>query len=217
MAPEKTVCSDVGDYENIISQIKEVISTRIVVDETGQIAEIHVLASEGRNPKQVVRDIESALMVKFGINIDHKKISVAQMQDENNFNPGLEVRSKVVGITTLLSGKIIEARVQLKIGDDIYEGCISGPGTSGNRLRLVSQATVSALEGYLKGTCSILTEEIASLTLSGRQVMVATISLVTNIGEEQLVGAVFVNHDEGQAVVKATLAAVNRRMSLLLE
>lgn len=215
MADEKTVNSSVPEYESAVCQIREVISARIVADETGKILEIHVLAGAGRSPKQVVRDIESVFMVRYGLSIDYKKISVAQMKDEDNVNSGLEVRPRVVGVTVLLSGRKTEAKVQLEIGSEIYEGCATGPSTLGNKLRLVSQATVIALEEYLKGTCNILTEDIGLITLSGSQAVVVSITLVTNIGEERLVGSVFVKQDAREATVKATLAAVNRRMALL--
>src|SRR5881296_2922362 len=47
----------------------------------GEISEIHVLAQTDIPPKQVVRNIESALMAQLGVRIDHRKISVAQTAD----------------------------------------------------------------------------------------------------------------------------------------
>ncbi len=38
---------------------------------------IHVLVMGATSPKQVVRNIECALMAQFGMRIDHRKISVA--------------------------------------------------------------------------------------------------------------------------------------------
>jgi hypothetical protein len=155
-------------------------------------------------------------MAQFGISIDHKKISVAQMQDEEGGRPGSEVRPKVTGVTVLSGRRTTEARVQLEIGRDVYEGTASGPSTANNKLRVISLATLLALENYLKGTCNLVTEDITEITLARRQAITASVSLVTNIGEERLIGAAFINHDEREAAVKATLAAVNRRMALLL-
>ncbi len=216
MTFERTANSRVADYEDIIRQIKDVISARVVTDDMGGITEIHVLSDSSRSPKQIVRDIESAFMAQFGISVDHKKISVAQMQDEELTCSDLEIRPKLAGVTVLSGRRTTEARVQLEIGGNIYEGVASGPSTANNKLRVISSATITALEDYLKGTCGLLTEDIAVLTLAGRQAIAASVSLVTNIGEERLIGAAFVNNDEREAAVKATLAAVNRRMSLLL-
>lgn len=213
---EKLANTRISDYEDIIRQIRDVISARIVTDSLGEIAEIHVLAGSGRGPKQIVRDIESAFMAQFGVSIDHKKVSVAQMQDDETPHQNPETRPKVASVTVLSRGRTTEARVQLEIGDDIFEGSASGPSTSNNKLRLISQATVLALEEYMKGTCNIVTEDITVITLARRQAIAVSVSLVTNIGEERLIGAAFLNDDEREAAVKATLAAVNRRMALLL-
>ncbi len=216
MTSDRLVNEQLADCEEIIRQIKDVISARIVTGNSGEISEIHVLAGSSRSPKQVVRDIESAFMAQFGLSVDHKKISVAQMQEEEGTRPATEVRPKVVSVTVLTGGRTTEARVQLEIGGENYEGVAAGPSTANNNLRLVSQATVTSLENYLKGTCNIVLEDVAVLTLAKRQAIAASVSLVTNIGEERLIGAAFLNHDEREAAVKATLAAVNRRMALLL-
>ena len=67
--------------ENLISSLTGVMSARIVVTPQGEISEIHVLTAGEVPPKQVVRNIESALMAQLGVKIDHRKISVAQTAD----------------------------------------------------------------------------------------------------------------------------------------
>ena len=67
--------------ENLISSLTGVMSARIVVTPQGEISEIHVLTAGEVQPKQVVRNIESALMAQLGVKIDHRKISVEQTAD----------------------------------------------------------------------------------------------------------------------------------------
>jgi len=67
--------------ENLISSLTGVLSARIVVTPQGEISEIHVLTAGEVQAKQVVRNIESALMAQLGVKIDHRKISVAQTAD----------------------------------------------------------------------------------------------------------------------------------------
>ena len=216
MAVEKSLDNMIVDYEDMIRQIRDVISARIVTDNAGGITEIHVLAGSARGPKQVVRDIESAFMAQFGVSIDHKKISVAQMREDDSLRQGPELRPKVTSVTVLSKGRTMEARVQLGIGEENFEGIASGPNTANNKLRLISQATALAIEEYMKGICNIVTEDITTIVLSRRSAVAVCIALVTNLGEERLIGAAFTNDDEREAAVKATLAAVNRRMALLL-
>jgi hypothetical protein len=42
------------------------------------VSEIHILAQSGLAPKQIVRNIESALLAQLGLRVDHRKISIAQ-------------------------------------------------------------------------------------------------------------------------------------------
>src|SRR6266705_1126874 len=67
--------------ENLIASLTGVLSTRVVVTPLGEVSEIHVLTLSDVQPKQVVRNIESALMAQLGMKIDHRRISVAQTAD----------------------------------------------------------------------------------------------------------------------------------------
>jgi hypothetical protein len=64
--------------ENLITGLTGVLSARIVVTPLGEVSEIHVLTTSDVQPKQVVRNVESALMAQLGMKLDHRKISVAQ-------------------------------------------------------------------------------------------------------------------------------------------
>ncbi|PYP39070.1 MAG: hypothetical protein DMD48_07935 [Gemmatimonadetes bacterium] len=67
--------------ENLITGLTGVLSARVVVTPLGEVSEVHVLTKSDIAPKQVVRNIESALMAQLGFKIDHRKISVAQTAD----------------------------------------------------------------------------------------------------------------------------------------
>src|SRR5207302_2098676 len=67
--------------ENLIASLTGVLSARVVVTPLGEVSEVHVLTMADTQPKQVVRNIESALMAQLGLKIDHRKISVAQTAD----------------------------------------------------------------------------------------------------------------------------------------
>src|SRR5207245_5500320 len=66
---------------DLIASRTGVLSTRVVVTPQGEISEIHVLTASDVQAKQVVRNIESALMAQLSVKIDHRKISVAQTAD----------------------------------------------------------------------------------------------------------------------------------------
>lgn len=64
--------------EKLLTELEGVGSLKIVPDGHGGIDEVHVLSSSSLSAKQIVRNIESALLAEFGLQIDHRKISIAQ-------------------------------------------------------------------------------------------------------------------------------------------
>ena len=69
---------NVREAEKLIESLTGVLSSRIVTDRSGDIQEVHVLTNEEVSPKQTVRNVESALLARLDIPLDHRKISVAQ-------------------------------------------------------------------------------------------------------------------------------------------
>src|SRR5688572_28638644 len=67
--------------ENLLTSLEGILSARVVTTPLGEVSEIHVLASSGLSPKQLVRNIESALLAHLGLRVDHRKISIAQTAD----------------------------------------------------------------------------------------------------------------------------------------
>jgi hypothetical protein len=64
--------------ENLLTSLEGVLSARVVTTPLGEVSEIHILAQSGLAPKQIVRNIESALLAQLGLKVDHRKISIAQ-------------------------------------------------------------------------------------------------------------------------------------------
>jgi len=67
--------------ENLLTTLEGILSARVVTTPLGEVSEVHVLAQSGLAPKQLVRNIESALLAQLGLRIDHRKISIAQTAD----------------------------------------------------------------------------------------------------------------------------------------
>ena len=64
--------------ENLLTSLEGILSARVVTPPLGEVSEVHILAQAGLAPKQLVRNIESALLAQLGLKIDHRKISIAQ-------------------------------------------------------------------------------------------------------------------------------------------
>src|SRR5687768_15481468 len=51
---------------------------------TNALTEIHVVAAPGRAPKQIVRDIQSLAQAGYGLEVDHRNVSIVQLAGESD-------------------------------------------------------------------------------------------------------------------------------------
>jgi hypothetical protein len=199
-----------GDIEAIICRLKDIIAVSVVADAAGDLAEIHVLASGGRSPKQVVRDVESALMARLGVAVDHKKISVAQVADGSPRHD--HSRLKFTDVSISLNGSHTEATVRLAKDGAICSGAASGTSSQTAQMKLIAEATLQAIAESGLTSAGITLEGVEEIPLGSRKVAVVLINMLTDRGEEPLAGSSVVKQDIWKGVVNATLDAVNRRL-----
>src|SRR5688572_19680558 len=67
-------------FEADLQKVAGVKSARVVAN--GNLQEIHILANSERSPKQIVRDIQSLATAGFGFAVDHRIVSVVQLDDD---------------------------------------------------------------------------------------------------------------------------------------
>lgn len=214
----------VEDIEAALAQVGEIKAARVVADIDGTIQEIHVLALPTKQPKQLVRDIESTLMARFGVPVDHRKISIAQLgRDtvesadvaEQQPERSSTVRPRILGINASVSGLTASASVTLEIANAEYVGQATGPASQTGRVRQVANATLNALSQYVSEDTTFALEDVAIVQLGRERVAVACVTLVTQYGEQSFTGSALVRQNDSDSIVRATLDAINRRMGLL--
>ncbi|CUU37381.1 MAG: hypothetical protein N2045_00990 [Fimbriimonadales bacterium] len=200
-----------SQVEQVLRELRGVCGARVVADETGLIQEVHLLVEGDRNPKQVVRDVESALMAHFGIHIDHRKVSVAQKSGASRAAGAPRLRWVDVQISHEGTRAIVSA--YLERNGQIYRGTASGVRASTQLPRLVALATLRAVEAAHGLQERFGLEEIATnWTLGGYPLVAVLVSAVRDQGEDLLLGSALVRNDLYRAVGLATLDAVNRRV-----
>ncbi len=199
-----------ASMEEIVNSLPDIISSKIVLDENKEILEVHVLSSNNRNPKQISRDIQSALAAKFGFSIDHKKISIAQVAFGQNADNDFRLVIDSINYSTV--GNIAEIRVVLRKGDAVYEGVARGANSTMNTYRLIASATLDCIHNLLNIANTFVVEDIEKINLAKREVLTIAISFITTYQEELLVGSAIIRKNEKESIVKATLDAINRRI-----
>ncbi|KYH31445.1 hypothetical protein MOMUL_23540 [Moorella mulderi DSM 14980] len=220
--PESKREPGVADYEKVICQIKDVLGARLVTAPDGSISEIHIMAGSNRNPKQIVRDVESALLIQLGITVDHKKISVVQVQGQELTGEVAEDKAlyrstcmplRLVSLNLYTRGLEAEATVELEAGlsGTIYQGYACGPNTPERHLWLVADATLNAVEKYSCGIWNLALEDLVLVEVAHRRAALCVIVLVSREGYEYLAGVALVKGDDRQAAAQAVLRALNCR------
>lgn len=183
-----------------------------MVYENGAVVEIHVLADGTRSPKQVVRDIESAVLVKLGIAIDHKCVSVAQLSSDEVAPPVNELRLKLARVGYFISGSESSVSITISVDEELFEATVTGPKLNHSRLRLAAKATLMAMEKYLGKENMFTLSDASKINIAGHNAVITAVSFFRDSREDVLLGAALAHGDELEAAAKSTLDAINRRL-----
>lgn len=197
-------------YEDVINKLSGVIASKVVLD--GQeIREIHVLTNRTRAPKQISRDIQSSLTAYYGMPIDHRMISIAQIEDGSR-DKRLERILLSKATYEVEEDNIATAVVKLRMFDEEFIGTCKGVNSMRNAMRLVVTATLNCVLNMLESDRQLVVEDVEISLLAKTRVAMVAISLADSHDEQLLVGAAVVRKSENEAIVRATLDAVNRKM-----
>lgn len=193
------------DLEREINALDSVTSARVLSIGT-TIDEIHVIAPRSLSPKKIVRDIESLLLVRFGIRIDHRCISVVQLDQLQTMYPRY-VRPQIQQVSRADGG----VHLTLAVGDNVIVGHAKFTEPD-EELDSVGRAVIHAVEQLLQtpGVLALLQADIAEM--NGYQIALVLARWLFGDQQELLIGASMVHADRADAIARATLDAINRRL-----
>ena len=197
-------------WQELICRLEGVQAAQVVFAENGMPCEIHVLAGPEKSSKSLVRDIQSALTAQFGVQVDHRIISVAQLSE--GLAPRGDFRLAHTGLEIKSAGGRVSASVTLARGGDTYTGHGESANTPFARRRCVSEAALAAVNRAAGETCFELAS-VDAVTLAGQGIVVAQVYSLRD--GQRLLGSAFLNEDPDNAAVHSVLSAVNRRLSVL--
>ncbi|MDR7870983.1 MAG: hypothetical protein RIN55_09005 [Tissierellaceae bacterium] len=205
-----TIKRDYNLIENDIGLLESVISCRFVIDNE-EVKEIHIVSNGTRSPKQISRDVQSVLIATYDLNIDYKKISIAELP--NTEVAKKESRLKIEKISIEDNGNKANIRVGLSDESNNYESTQSGINTSRNIDRMLVKAVLDCVEKSLATEDRFILEEVKNINLSSDGIIVVVLVYVIDEQERRLCGSALIENDHKKAVVKATLDALNRSIS----
>lgn len=270
--------------EAAIAALRGVEAVRILADGES-IREIHVLSTSNRPAKQIVRDVQSVLVTRFGREIDYRVVSVAYCEPGSTTrSPALEGarpstpepahaassmavpampasgepvseparvatrvapvrpsgptsvrptearepvetrtpaaadrpetgrddRIRFVGVNLFVAGARTQAQVELRWKGLPRMGSASGWSTRVGAHRMVAAATVAAVQEFLADEMALAVQDVRIVRVGRRRAVVVSLAMLGHRSEKWLTGSCVIEQDLQQAVVLATLSALNR-------
>ncbi len=219
--------------EAAIRRLREIEGVSVHADGDA-IREVHVLTSSERPAKNIVRDVQTVLKTRLGVTIDHRVVSVAQASPGSGAESGAEPdvaaaiapaaapvparepevvreeRIRFESVNLFVSGPRTQAQVELRWKGLPRIGSASGWSARDEAHRLVAQATATAAQEFLADPMAIGVQGVEFVEMGRHRTVVVMLSLLANRQEKVVTGSCVVEQDTPQAVVLATLAALNR-------
>ncbi len=211
-------------YRELLSNLTGVFASNVDIAEDGSIREIHILGSQSRNPKQIARDVQSALASAFDVRIDHRIISIAQIpsdpifkqeQDELASSKDPAMRFLVNGVWQSVQNRQYTIKVSLRFGDQEYEGTSTSGNTFAQRMRAASIATLEAVHSFFGTHNVFILLSVEQMQIAGTRVALTAIECSGPDASTMLVGSALYNHDETHTVIRSTLSAINRKLTFM--
>lgn len=223
MEPERPNSPDpwgVRRAENLLTSLQGVLSARIEVSPIGEVMAVHVLTSAGTSPKQMVRNVESALLAQLGLKVDHRKISVAQTADVQPIEALQQEAISTRAKRRVVIFQHLEVRpserpqrvrllVRLSYGDREAEAEEVGTDTVRNRVEAAARAAASCLDELIPDN-SIALEGAQFIEAFDRKFVLVAVHGLGGREAQLLTGTCEIRESAERSAVLAVLDATNR-------
>jgi hypothetical protein len=216
---EHDAADDLRELEDELCRLTGVHAVRIVGDRAARPIEVHVLADPSKPAKQIVRDVRAVAQTMFGIEIDHRIVSVAQLNTNAENTPVAiefprsDARARVGAINIEAVG--LRAQVRVVLVDDERElvGYAEGSVASAARPQLVAAAALDAVRQGEPAAEAIHITNAEISRIGSNRVAIVTVVYVDPPTELVVSGSAVVRRDRDDAVARALLDATNRRLA----
>jgi hypothetical protein len=229
----------IAGAEELLLSLPGVVSVRVVAKPGGEVEEVHALTTEEVSAKQTVRNIESALLARYHLTIDHRKVSVAQTASQKKEPKPQPARPPVQAMPKrptapssvpapaaepriLFAGLQVEShrsqqvsfRVELDWQGTRYKGESTGADVSRARLETVTSATLRAIEAaitpHVSNELVLGLDGVKTIDAFERRYALVAVHALGGGQVTALSGSALIEESADKAVILATLQATDR-------
>ena len=196
-----------SDLEDAIALMPKVHGVRIVSGDNG-IEEIHVISANDIAPKALVRNILTLLLVRFGLRVDRRTISIVQSDQEPYAQVGRPIIQQVR--VTEQGG---ERRVVVELRSP--NGQVRGSSTlraGESEMQGGCMALIDAVERLIGRQAILHFGDATAVRLQDRELVVVLVTWHGSRVDETFTGSAFAESGYASAAARATLDAINRKL-----
>lgn len=201
------IIENIIKIEEQIEKLESIVSCKIIQGEDSSFHEVHIVSNKNRSAKQLVRDVQSLLIATYGIQIDHKIISIAEIMCDDVKKK--YKRLKVLSVSYDNNGDKVSIKISLEKDGEIFSNASQGINVRRNIDRMLVDTTLRTIEEAFGYEDTFVLEDIKTVSFNTAEAVVVIIGIYNTI-EQRFCGTSLVGQDDKKAVVKATLDAVNR-------
>jgi hypothetical protein len=215
----------VTDYREIVAALRDVPGVSeadVEPDGDGGMGLLRLGLKPGVDEVEVATTVGKLLRDRFGIGVDADRVRIVEDTTVATLPvPAVPVqrsaeRPAISRMHLVSSGLEVTVTVTLSAAGRSVVGESRGSASQVGVQRAVANATLRAVEQLLDGVARFELDHLEVTQIGAERTVLAGVAMLSAQGSERLTGAAGVREDVRQAVIRATLDALNRRFETLL-
>ncbi len=227
------------DLVEALRAVPGVTDADLTPDPEGGVGTLRLDLAPGADEAQVAGTVGRLLRDQFGLGVDPDRVQIVEdavhpdaVQPQAPDTSRAETISETVPrdvvpaqrasrpsinrMHLVSSGLDVTATVTLSSGEHIEVGEARGAASQTGVHRAVATATLRAVEALVDNQVRFELDHLEISPMGSERTVLVALTLLTARGSERLTGAAAVREDVRQAVIRATLDALNRRLEMIL-
>lgn len=219
----------VTDFREIVAALRDVpgvADADVEPDDDGGMGLLRLGLEAGVDEVAVATSVGRLLRERFGLGVDAERVQIvedAEMPGTTATATELEVpqqrlagRPAISRMHLVSSGLDVTATVTLASEGRTAAGEARGSASQSGVQRAVATAALRAVEELAGDIARFELDHLEITHVGGDRMVIVALTMLSAKGTEKLTGAAAVREDVRQAVIRATLDALNRRLEMLL-
>jgi hypothetical protein len=213
------------DHRELVAALRAVpgvTDAGVTPDDDGGLGTLRLDLEPGVDEAAVASTVGRLLREQFGLGVDADRVQIVEDAVVDLEPQATVPEQRMVGrpaisrMHLVSSGLDVTASVTLSSGERTAVGEARGAASQSGVHRAVATATLRAVEELVDGQMRCELDHLEVTPMGNERTVLVSLTLLTSKGTERLTGAAGVREDVRQAVIRATLDALNRRLEMLL-